>query len=387
MKKLTNLMMVWLFTLMACAPDNQTKKAKRDYIINPPDFEELERQKTAWAQGKPININKNKKPSLSKDDSLKNYVKELSHHFHLQEKQMKALEYIYAKYDKMETHSIQLGDTAQLAKLTAEKEKSIAVVLGEHYYAKKEGFDEKYASKFEKEQLEKIKLTKSEQIYLSALSTKLKLDKDKSEGLKLLLKNYKLKIDGKRGEAVKALDKEQTQKEKELLGDVLYFRKVAFDRTHDDYQNKKQEIAALKPLTLRTMRTLNFNYQEAKTIEQMDNKNTQKLIGLLGEYNYLRLTYFTDLFQKGHYKVSQGNIWLNKKDTEYLKALKTQLKLSKKEVEDLEICIYHFSILNERSTNDEIAQNKVTQEKVEKTILGALKYKVKLEFDKTAVLN
>jgi len=387
---------------MACSPDKRAQNVPQDYIINAPDFEELERQKAERLSN--AKHNKQKKPTLSKEDSMKAYIKELTHHFHLQEKQMKALEYIYAKYDKKETQSIQFGDTAQLAKLNAEKEKSIAVVLGENFYARKGAFDRNYGKKIVQEKVKSIKLSNYDNIYLSALATKLKLPKDKKEALKLLIFDSKQQMINKSNDEVAIIKRTQNAAEKKLLGDVMYFRKVAFDKTHNDYQNRRNEISTLKPITIRTMRTLNFGFNEAKGIEEINEKFRKRLKGniknenkitsienekaiqltnLLGEYAYTRYQYFIGLFSSGLYDVSQGNIWLNKADTEYLKALSEKLKLTENEIEDLEICIYHFNNLKEDTDVTKLEELKAVKLNAEKSILGDDKYNAKVEFDKS----
>jgi len=126
---LNYLTIIWLLILTACAPESSTKNTQQQgYIINPPDFEELERQKAERTRGG--SSKKEKKPTLSKEDSIKAYIKKLTHHFHLQEKQMKALEYIYNKYGTKEQQAKAENDTAKLSEYIREK---FGIILIYHY--------------------------------------------------------------------------------------------------------------------------------------------------------------------------------------------------------------------------------------------------------------
>jgi len=197
---------VLLSFLIACAPDKSQTAQQKDYIINPPDFEELERKKAERMQGRRP-PKKEKKPTLSKEDSTKAYIKELTHHFHLQEKQMKALEYIYSKYDKKEAQAQTQNDTTKLNKLLAEKEQSIKVVLGERYYARKGRFDEKIIKEKLKEE-NKIKfgflkipsketkpISRASNQYIEALRKELKLSQRQVAKLRSLIRQYDHKKD------------------------------------------------------------------------------------------------------------------------------------------------------------------------------------------------
>jgi len=225
MKKLNYLTIVWLFVLIACAPDKNTKNTKQqtDYIINPPDFEELEREKAEWAQR---GSKKEENPTLNKEDSIKNYIKELTHYFHLQEKQMKALEYIYAKYHKKEAQAKTQNDTAKLIKLSVEKEKSIEVVLGEHLYERKESFDKQYLK-----QMPSPTEIEALPVYLKKLAIELSLNKKQISKVQRINQSFNKKIAKNRKNiaATKALKEQNIIDLKSALGDSLYNKKIEYD--------------------------------------------------------------------------------------------------------------------------------------------------------------
>jgi len=224
--KLKYLTMIWLL-LLACAPDKSTQnnRAQKDYILNPPDFEELERQKAEMVQG--ISI---KKPILSKADSMKAYIKELTHHFRLQEKQMKALEYIYIKYDEKEMQLNLPADSVQLAKTLEEKERTIERVLGEHLYASKSSFDKQYVIKLEnpKGTWDDNELDQ----YLNDLAVAVEIDDNKKAALKRLINSYDDSIKRANNKAVIVLNNRRDEAIKKLLGENLFEKKTIFDKTY-----------------------------------------------------------------------------------------------------------------------------------------------------------
>jgi|GEM_PF-2654741 len=377
---------LFLFSIACQTTESKSSKNKEgeDYIVNSHNFDNYKK----FDFDKSVNDLKEEeaKNQEKNTDTLQTYLTKMAHDFRLQQKQVDALKYIYKTYHAKETKATTENDMAKLKKLLAEKEKNIAVIIGEHYFAKKAAFDKKYKAKLNEEELAKTKLTKKENIYMGALSAKLKLSKDKTDALKLLLRNYKQQINGKRTKEVNQLNADLATKERALLGDALYFKKVAFDKTHNDYQNNREQIAALMPLTIRTMRTLNFDLRQAKVIEKYKNQKTQ-LAKLLGQYNYLRYQYFIELYTNGLYNVAQGNVWLNKVDTDYLKALNEKLSLTENEFKDLEMIIYHFKNLSDNKEANELTQLNTEQALVEKNLLGEKKYTAKLKFDKTYFKN
>jgi len=251
MKKLIFLTVISFLVLTACAPDKSTKNTQNkqqqtEYIINPPDFEELERQKEERLQGK--SPKKEKKSTLSKEDSIKNYIKELTHHFHLQEKQMKALEYIYEKYDEKEIQAISQNDSTKFNKLLTEKERSVQVVLGEQLYSKKGEFDEKII----KERLKKVNKTKfgfleippkgikplgrASNRYIDALRKELNLTQKQVTKLRSMTRQYAHKKDLLDSIDINQLEESKAKYEKELLGLESYESKLKFDQK---FSNKK----------------------------------------------------------------------------------------------------------------------------------------------------
>lgn len=181
------------FLIGAC--QTQTPKTPKtgegtEYIVNEHDFGDYKKFKRDTSLNE---HNAKAKKNQTKEDSIKAYIKELSHHFHLQEKQMKALEYIYAKYNKKEAKA--QNDTAKLNKLLSEKEKSIEVVFGEHLYARKGKFDKNYKQHVIK--LENPKGTwNNDELdkYLDDLSVALKIHDYKKAIIKRLINSYDKKI-------------------------------------------------------------------------------------------------------------------------------------------------------------------------------------------------
>ncbi len=213
----------------ACAPDTKpTNRQTTDYIINEPDFEELERIK-AERLGYATPGNKNQAPKLSFEDSIEQYLKKMTHDFRLQEKQYKALSYIYTKYRPKEAQAIANNDTATLAEYKREKERSIEVVLGEQLYAKKAGFDEQYVNQMPtSEEIETLP------IYFRKLTADLGLSLKQINEVHRINRNFNKKLAKNRNNiaATKALKEQNAKNLKIALGDSLYNKKILFDKVY-----------------------------------------------------------------------------------------------------------------------------------------------------------
>lgn len=233
-----------IFIIACQAPENKTSQTGEgtEYIVNEHNFGDYKKFEQDKSDNE-LKEEQKKETSQTKEDSMKAYIKELAHHFHLQEKQMKALEYIYAKYDKKEVQSIQSGDTNLLAKLNVEREKSIEVVLGERYYTRKVAFDQDYKDE-QMKGVNEVKfgfynilpkgiapLPRASNRYIGALKKELKLDQKQAIKLKSLIRQYEHKkaliIDSIK---LNQLEENKSNYEKELLGLKLYQSKLKFDK-------------------------------------------------------------------------------------------------------------------------------------------------------------
>jgi len=223
--------------LIACqATETQIPKTSQtpqtgeetEYIVKEHDFGNYKKFDLDTSLNELKAIQENKKPK-TKEDSIKAYIKELTHHFHLQEKQMKALEYIYEKYDKKETQAKAQNDTTKLNKLLGEKEQSIKVVLGGNYYAKKESFDVRYKNKMPTpEEVERLP------VYYRKLFEELALNAKQLTELQKISTSFNKSIAKNRNNLTKtkAIKEQHELDIKNTLGEELYEKKQAFDKKY-----------------------------------------------------------------------------------------------------------------------------------------------------------
>jgi len=143
---------------------------------------------------------------------------------------MKALEYIYAKYDKKEAKLNLQGDSVQLTKIFEEKEQSIEVVLGEHYYTRKKSFDKDYKLRNLKVSLSSI-LKNSNEKYTAELCKHLNLQSNKCQKISALILRYadmyKQVEDKKKPNILSSCNKAL----KFNLSSIEYDKKMLFDKT------------------------------------------------------------------------------------------------------------------------------------------------------------
>jgi len=220
---------LFTFIIVGCKTPENNENREKEYIINEHNFGNYKKFDHDKSDNELKTAQQNA-ASQTKEDSLKQYLKKITHDFKLQEKQVKALEYIYSKYNKKEAAAKAQNDTTQLDKILAEKEKSIEVVIGEHYYAQKVRFDQRY--------LNQIKnpnglLNDSElDNYLSDLATAINFDDNKKAAFKRLVKSYDKSIVKAKPKAVKVLKSKRNEAIKNLLGEDLFNQKIAFDKTY-----------------------------------------------------------------------------------------------------------------------------------------------------------
>lgn len=216
----------------SCEQQNQPAQ-QNDYIIEPHNFEAVERKKEAKA----------KKIVMNRTDSLNAYLKKMSHDFKIQKKQYDALKYIYEKYDAKEQQAKARGKKNDLKKLSAQKNEQIKLVLGDALYNKKKLFDRKYAQQNTVAKKPKLKPAETDlplegdsRRYLSMLSSALSLQYDEMIKLKEIIRKYdKAKMMAKPAQ-LDALKQRRDRLAKQLLGDTLFKKMQAFD---ESYQAKK----------------------------------------------------------------------------------------------------------------------------------------------------
>jgi len=234
------LVMLLILFVTACqtietnTPQTPKTAEETEYILNEHDFGDYKKFKKDTSANELKAIQKNKKPQ-NKEDSIKVYIKELTHHFNLKEKQMKSLEYIYEKYDEIETQLSSPADSIQLAKTLEEKERSIERVLGQQLYASKGSFDKRYIKKLQtpegtwhEDDLDQ---------YLNDLSFAIDIDDNKKAALKRLINSYDESIKRANDKAAIILNSRRDEAVKKLLGENLFEKKTIFDKTYTTLLN------------------------------------------------------------------------------------------------------------------------------------------------------
>ena len=226
---------MWLLLMqIACTSDKNTQNTQNtqqeDYIINPPDFEALERRKAK--RGRKA---KSSTGPQSKEDSLTTYIKKFTHLFYLRENQMKALEFILIKHEKKITKLKAARDLAGLKKAIVNNEKNLKQVLGDDLYNKKVNFDLSYNKVIRPKKpvqtitANEVPLSSDDRKYLLMVSTALNLDYELMIGLKEIIQKHNDAIQLAKPVQLAAFDKRRVWAEKKLLGDSLYLKKNEFD--------------------------------------------------------------------------------------------------------------------------------------------------------------
>jgi len=216
-------------TIESNTPQTPKTAEETEYILNEHDFGDYKKFKKDKSLNELKAIQKNKKPQ-TKEDSMKAYIKELTHHFQLPEKQEKSLEYIYEKYDEIEIQLNSPADSVQLAKTLEEKERTIERVLGEQLYASKGSFDKQYIKKLQTP--EGTWHPDDLDQYLNDLSVSIDMDDNKKAALKRLINSYDESIKRANDKAAIVLNSRRNEAINKLLGEHLFEKKTIFDETY-----------------------------------------------------------------------------------------------------------------------------------------------------------
>jgi len=221
-----------LLTLLMVACQTTENKAPNtgegiEYIVNPHDFGDYKK----FDYDKSANeLKTEEQTNQKKTDSLQSYLKKLAHNFRLQKTQLNALEYIYEKYEQGEKKIKARNDTTEINTIIAEREKRIKLVLGEASYARKAAFD----SNYENSLLSPVGLLNEAELntYLNELAAAISINDTKKEAFKRLVNSYDKSIVKAKPKAVTVLKSRRKEAIKNLLGDDLYNKKLAFDKNH-----------------------------------------------------------------------------------------------------------------------------------------------------------